>query len=118
MKQQLTLGQFIFLLERANPEAEVQYDFCGYTPSTFDSYRGFYEQLALGVSTGTVRVRHILSRANECLGKTFQGYKGGDYTMADTTPLWVANYRECHDTAIVGVIDCDWRVIIETAFQQ
>lgn len=31
----------------------------------------------------------VLKLAN---GKYFQGYRGGDFTMGKTTPIWVANY--------------------------
>lgn len=48
MKKQLTLGEFIFLLDRINKGATVRFDFERFVPTTIDSYRGYYEQLALG----------------------------------------------------------------------
>jgi hypothetical protein len=50
------------------------------------------------------------------LGTTYGGYKGGDFTMYDDSPLWVANYGECSGTTILGLADCDYQTIIATGF--
>lgn len=53
------------------------------------SYRGYYEQLAFDPETNT-NVGNMLDHAESALGKTFEGYKGGDYTMHGGTDCWIA----------------------------
>jgi hypothetical protein len=120
MKTQLTLGDLIRLLDQVEkPETPVRFDFARFKPKDLDSYRGYYDQLALGWGEMEKErtVEEMLVMCRQAVGNTFEGYKGGLYTMRLSTPLWVANYGDCHDTAIVGVVDAGWQVIIETAFQ-
>lgn len=102
----MTLGAFIKALEACPQDAGVSFDFGGCYPTEFASYRGSYEQLALGFDDKIVRptVANLLARAKESLGKTFEGYKGGDYTMLEYTPLWVSNYGRSSGTAITAVV--------------
>jgi hypothetical protein len=117
MKQQLTLGELIFVLSRIDPKADIQYDFGGFHPTTIDSYRGFYEQLAVGFdSYKKCTVGEFLARCNQMVGATVQGWKGGDYDVGSRTPMWVANRGHSHSTAIIGVIDLGHTAIIETAY--
>lgn len=116
MKLQLKLGEMIFLLSRINPGASVRYDFGPFTPKGLDSYRGYYEQLALGHGEEKITVSQLLALLRDAVGKTFTGWKGGDYDMGESTHMWVANRGECHSTAIVGIIDCEYQAVIETAF--
>lgn len=50
------------------------------------------------------------------IGKTFTGYKGGDFEMSRRTPVWVANYGNAGNTGIVGIHDDGYSVIILTAY--
>jgi hypothetical protein len=117
--RQLNLGELIYELEKCRPDTQVNYDFGALIPDGFDSYRGYYEQLALGWKEGEhgeiVTVEELLTKAKETELKEFTGYKGGEYVMYRETPLWVANYGRCHGTAIVGVTDNGYQVIINTA---
>lgn len=108
----------IFLLSRIDPEASVRYDFGPFFPTTINSYRGYYGQLAIGFVEGhpTITVQELLAKCQDCLGKYFHGYRGGEYTMHEFTYVWVANWGKCHDTAIVGIIDQKYEAIIETAY--
>jgi hypothetical protein len=123
MKRQLTLCQFIWLLERCEQEAEVRFDFCSCVPVNFDSYRGVYSDLALSWQSEyqkvyqKVTVSELIKGAVECLGKRFTGYKGGEYVMSGETTLWVANRGEAGRTAIVGIIEQGYMAVIETAYQ-
>ena len=56
----------------------------------------------------------LIKQLKEAVGKVYTGYKGGDYTMTEDTPLWVANYGETGSTAITGVLDQGWCVLIVT----
>lgn len=113
-RPQMTLGEFIKALQRQDPEEQVKFDFVHFGPTTLDSYRGYYEQLALGYESGDSRYRRVeqydypkvkdlLAHCQQAVGKVFTGWKGGDYTMSERTPLWVANAGETGSTAIVNV---------------
>jgi len=55
------------------------------------SYRGYYECLAFGPHEN-VTVQTMMEIITKCIGDTFQGYKGGDYTMdTDTETYFVAS---------------------------
>lgn len=116
MKKQLNLGELIFLLSRIAPESEVRYDFARFTPEGLDSYRGYYDQLALGYGEKEITVAELLKICKDMVGATRQGYKGGDFQMGESTPVWMAQWGDCYDTAIVGVIDTGYQAILETAY--
>lgn len=114
----MRLGQFIDALKKCDQDKEIYFDFYWFVPHGLRSYRGYYDHLAFGFSgdVESVKVSEVLKLSQDALEKTFEGYKGGDFTMTENTPLWVGNYGECRDTAIVGVMETEHRVIIKTAF--
>lgn len=82
----MTLGQLIALLEACNP--------CIYITNGFSSphsYRGYYDELAFEPAED-VSVAEMLETAKSAVGKIFQGYKGGEYTMDLDTLVHVAYY--------------------------
>lgn len=103
----MTLGSLIDALKRCKPESEVSFNFASARPSNhIASYRGFYEDLAIAWSDGSqacLEVRDLLKILESCVGRTFEGYKGGSYTASRDTALWVANWGCAGSTAIVGV---------------
>lgn len=106
----MNLGQFIKHLELGDPNSQIQFDFPEALPTTFASYRGDYDQLALGhgvfqYTSDFVRptVGSLLEKARAALGETFTGWKGGNYTMFEDTRLWVANRGSSSGVEIVGV---------------
>ncbi len=117
----MMLGRFLDKLNSFPATAPVRFDFCGFSPTDFGSYRGFYDQLALGFQMAEygkeITVEQLAELASKAVGKVFTGYKGGDYVMHRGTALWVANYGECWSTAICGVRDREHEVIIETEYQ-
>ncbi len=118
---QLTLGQFIDLLKRMPSEQGIRFDCVGAMPGRLDSYRGFYDQLALAWHRDYDKqptVADVLKDAQESVGKIFEGYKGGLYQMGRDTPVWVSNYGECDNQAVTGVTDRGWIVTIDTAWQE
>ncbi len=86
------LGAIIERLEQEDPEKRVRLGF--WKPH---SYRGFYEDLAFEPKQD-VTVGEMLASARSALGSTFQGYKGGDYTMSEWATVWLANYGETGET--------------------
>lgn len=121
--EQFTLGKLIdALLVVPNREAKVKYDFGYLYPTTFESYRGYYEDLAIGYADGgrygsdeQHTAAKFLALAEAASGATFTGWKGGDFTMHDDTLLWVANRGCTGGTTIVGVDADEYDVILRTA---
>lgn len=114
----LTLEQFIKKLELLKSEASITFDFGSLYPDCFDSYRGYYKDLALGFTEEYNRttVKTLLVEAESCIGRTFYGYKGGAFYMNENTLLWAANYGRSSNTAIVDVLDLDYHAVIITNY--
>lgn len=78
----LTLGRLIKRLEALDPEAIVA---VGHP----HSYRGYYSDLSFSPD-GEQTVGEWLGRCRQAVGETFTGWKGGDFTMGEDTPVWVS----------------------------
>jgi len=105
---QMLLGQLIDELLRHDLDQDIRYDFGYFYPHGIHSYRGFYEDLALGYDNkfkgdNHVKGGDVLSWLNNAINKEFTGYKGGKYRMNGYTPLWVANHDETSEVIIVDV---------------
>lgn len=110
----LTLGEAIKQLRALHPGHRVTFDYDErITPGDAESYRGYYEDLALEPSESPVDVSSFLSVLESALGETFMGYKGGDYVMDEDTPLWAAKYGSC-GRAITGLRLEGRGVVLET----
>lgn len=113
---QMTVGELIATLQRKDPEAWITFDFVHFRPKGIHSYRGYYEDLAIGYeSGGDCTVADVLKWLEDANGQTFYGYKGGEYMMDSDTVVWVANHNESGGTAIVDVVDDSWRIVLKTA---
>jgi hypothetical protein len=123
---QLTLGELTLKMEAIkNKDLPVVFDDLKHFPVTLSSWRGAYDELAFEYSCDDTEktVHTILSMLKEAMGKTYTGYKGGDFIMGKLTPVWVANWGEScgfrsnedYDSlAIVDVVEDDTVVIIKT----
>jgi len=80
------LKELIAVLEAEDPARVIPLGFC--EPH---SYRGYYEQLAFEPAEN-IAVGEMLAAAKSALGATYQGYKGGDFTMTDYTDCWLSVY--------------------------
>lgn len=124
---QLTLGELIAKLEpiaekqeevkkKYDHEAEVVFDFEYLKPTGLSSWRGSYAELALEFDGEKgFTVSEFIALLKGAIGKTYTGYKGGDFVMGKTTPIWVANWGNSGNTGVIGVIDNEYEVILETA---
>jgi len=125
---QLSLGELIQEVEKSglkdkdgNPK-EVYFDFGYMQPIGLDSWRGSYDELSLEYSEDETDKTYywdaekLLSELRSAIGKEYTGYKGGEYTMSESTPVWVAKYGMSGNTGVVGVLDDGWRLIIITAY--
>lgn len=116
--KQWTLGQLIDALETVSDKTNaVRFDFCGIAPTNLDSYRGYYEDLALGwepqCNWPGPTVERFLAEIKAQLGKVVHGWKGGKYTVSRDQTLYVANPGETGSTAVMGV-DSGYFTVIRT----
>lgn len=124
----MTLGQLIKELKRTidseQPDKGILFDFGAAMPTTGDSYRGYYNQFALGYDAtqqhfpGTPVTELVKHLEEDCLGKEFHGWKGGEYRMTDLTPVWIANRGETTSTVPVGVRDMGYFTLIDTQYHE
>lgn len=116
--QPITLGELIAALGKAKADQPVLFDFCDLAPCGVDSYRGYYDHLAIGHKvqshTEPVVVAQILAELTLANGSYFTGYKGGEFRMGPSTPVWVANYGRSHATAVTGVFAPEFGPVIIT----
>lgn len=129
---QISLGELISEIEKHDLKTNsgeiktICFDFGTAIPTKLDSYRGYYDELALGYKLSgydndsghfdECKADEFLKHLKSAIGKEYTGWKGGDYIMNENTPLWVANPGNCGDTIIVGVLDKGYTFIILTAF--
>lgn len=103
----MNLGELIDAVEPyKDVEGWVMFDFGSASPDGIDSYRGYYDRLALGFSgerSDIMTPKDFYILLTSAVNKTFTGYKGGKYTMDRDTPVHVANYGETSSTEIVRV---------------
>lgn len=85
---QMTLGKLISALESVAKDRKI----VGIGSPM--SYRGYYSDLAFSPSKDAETVAVVLDRAKSCMGRVFEGYKGGDYMMGENTPIFSAEYGD------------------------
>lgn len=95
---QLTLGGLIAALEAMPDGVDVANLFYPH------SYRGYYCDLALERAEGTRPAAGLLADCRAAMGETFQGWKGGDYMMGKTTPLWVSEEGTASGLKLMSVL--------------
>lgn len=87
---QMTLGKLINILQGLPQDKKIQ------NITDAHSYRGYYSDLSFSIKDGTQTVGELLDVLQiGCLNQVFTGYKGGDFTMDEHTPLWIAPYGMC-----------------------
>lgn len=119
MHKTMTPGEIIDALEKLPQDSNVQFDFCSFVPTSFISYRSFYDCLALGYQERweKITVAEMLEMCKSSVGETYEGYKGGHYRMDRRTPVYVANYGHSTGTTIRKIKDFSYCVIILTGYE-
>ena len=87
----MTLGRLIKWLEQQDPELVVKDGF-----GSPHSDRGSYEELAFD-PLPEAKLGDMLRHAQSALGHSFDGWKGGTYTMYDYTSVNIGEYGSCGD---------------------
>ncbi len=96
---EMRLEQLIDYLKKQNPEKRLVMGL-----GKPDSYRGYYDQLAFPLQPN-VTVGEMIASAELAIGTTYQGYKGGDFTMDKDTYVHVAGYGSTGSELSYGLID-------------
>ena len=60
----------------------------------FSSYRGYYDQLSVDEGQEEKSVREVIYQLKAVIGETFEGYKGGHFTMDGYTDVYFAEYGQ------------------------
>lgn len=94
----MTLDELIVALDAADPDLLLPLGF-----SNPHSYRSDYMDLAFE-PTANVTVGQMLADARSARGATYEGYKGGDYTMDGWTECWLATEGSSADSEEIGPI--------------
>ena len=121
---QLTIGMLIEELQNTGqPDFPVTFDFGGCFPVELTSWRGIYKEAALdyvayGEGKRPLKVAELINHLKDSLDKPQQGYKGGEFVMTVDTPIWADKWGESNDTAIIGVVVTDYKVVITTIFME
>lgn len=90
----ITLGGLIAWLEAQPPDRVYT---LGWGGGDGHSYRGFYSELAFEPQRNAL-VKDMLREAQACVGVTFEGYKGGDYEMDESSHVWISSYGTTSDS--------------------
>ena len=119
----MRLGKLIDMLKKCDQEKPLFLRVDGvikYYPCDISSYRGDYSHLAIERNetedSSPIKVGDFIKELELCIGKTFTGYKGGDFTMGRNTPVWVANYGNSGSTGIVDVFKKEYCVVLKTDY--
>lgn len=123
---QFTLGEMIMRLETIrNEDYPVIFDVVKFHPTGIDSWRGVYSELALEYSSEgePMSAKQFLTILKETMSKTLVGYKGGDFLMGKTTPVWVANNSETYSfregyTAVIDIVLSTSEIVILTRIME
>lgn len=123
---QITLGELILKLEAVGDKnLPIIFDGKKFHPVSVGSWRGSYCELAIeyGLTGKILSVKKFLKILKNTVSKTFVGYKGGNFLMGRTTPVWVANYGESQGfkedgnkycQAVIDIFKSKDKVIIKT----
>lgn len=92
----MTLGKLIKWLEEQPQDAVIRHGF-----NNPHSFRGYYDELAFEPAEN-VTISSMLADARYALGRTFEGYKGGDYEMDEYTDCWISQWGTSYGATRMG----------------
>jgi hypothetical protein len=116
----MTLGELIDQLKRVKDKTKAVKIQPGHrNPDGFDSWRGSYDELALGYGGNQpVTVKELIKQAKAANGNTYTGYKGGEFVMSLSTPVWVDNYGDCCTIPLGEVLEATDTVNLQCDLSQ
>jgi hypothetical protein len=98
----VTLGRMIKIAAEAKGNVRFA---DGGSPGDEMSYRGYYSDLAFETQQIPKAASGFLAQCQKALGATYDGYKGCDFVMAASTPLWRASYGCCGEAIVRAVVE-------------
>jgi len=111
-----TLNDLVNALLQVNPDSPLTFRYFGTPSLRFVSYRGYYQDLAVtSGETDVVTVNEFIFALHKAVGKTYVGWKGGDFVADFDSPIWVV-----YDASNVGefvtevTVESDGSIIIES----
>ena len=118
----MTLGELSESLEQMPADETITFDFCRFNPTALHSYRGYYQDLAIGYAQvawdDQPKTGAFLALLKDAIGKEYPGWKGGYYTMEHRTPLWVSPPEgDGGGTIVVGAEHTSIAVVIKTSHE-
>lgn len=115
----MQLEMLIKELESRPKDQNVYFDFCQIPVFGVHSWRGIYADLAIGYDDEQepMTVATLLEKLRSAIGKTFTGWKGGEYVMDWRTPVHVDNPSRCTNTEIRFVSGNSYQTIIHTTWE-
>lgn len=117
---QITLGEWIAILERKTPSARVLLP-TGASAGRLLSYRGDYADLALDearIGEDTLLAADLAAAARRAVGTPFEGYKGGMHTAGPDTILWVSPWGQVSDLVLTGLEERDGLLFVTVAREE
>ena len=109
----LTLGKLIEYLSKCREDKEVKLDIGG-TLGKEHSYRGYYSDLAFSLVYEEMTAGKLLKKCKKILNSEYTGYKGGEYIMDASTPLWISDYGVASSFAVIGLYHNDGICYLQT----
>lgn len=100
----MRLNDWIETLEAQPMTLPVYFD-DGEPVGSLESWRGVYAHLTLTTGRAPRTVAELLAEARAAVGSTYQGYKGGDFTMDESTPVWADPYGDANNRVPVRLVE-------------
>jgi hypothetical protein len=118
----MTIGSVLTRLRSMGQDKRVYFDFCRCVPTEVGSWRGVYAEPALGWApsgySGNAQaptVAELIGRLEEAIdGRTFGGWKSGDYSYGLRHTLHIDNAGDWTQTEIASVEQDEYQVMIYT----
>lgn len=114
----MTVGELYDALSKSGADLDLPIfvgEMGGLSPYSPHSYRGYYDDLSFGLSSDNVEdVCGFMNNLSGAVGETFEGWKGGEYTMGWDTLLWFSGEGDCSGVYPVDVDVHKNKVIILT----
>lgn len=116
----LTIGSLLKKMDGISDDAEFQLTNGAHLNGFWDSYRGYYSDLAFApAKDGEDHVYTfwaLREMLNDALAQgTMTGYKGGEYPITEDTLLWLSPYGTASGDVLVDLLDIQgqWYLIVK-----